>query len=159
MTTQPMNFGLYFTTTRYRGEKKYITHFLLVCSFVLSPVQTHTKPSSQILCLWFLIPFFTLRSSCSLCFLHGMANPTSHCLFPPKTISPWSPPSLSWSFPWAAEWRLALESILIRYVPISECFLATVLNAPVAVNGLHRYITGSRLVDLGNPTYVMEATV
>lgn len=67
------------------GWGKYFPHLLLVCSFVLSPVPTHKKNSSEILCLRFLILFFTLCGSCSLCFLNTMANPISHCLFPPKT--------------------------------------------------------------------------
>lgn len=142
-----MNFGLYFQTTQAGGGggARYFPHFLLVHSFVLSPMPAHKIPTFEILCLQFLVSFFTLCGSCSLCFRHTTADSSLTASFPPEPFHTGSlPPSLSQSFPWVAEWRLVLGSVPTCYIPIAQWFLIIVLNTTLAVNVPHRCRTGGR---------------
>lgn len=164
MTTPTVNFGLYFQTTQWQGVGGvgvsifhtccwFAALFFPQCQHIKKPVLKFSVSGSWSCSLPCVVPVPSASST------PWPIQSLTASFLPKLTFWLWGPPSLSWSFPWVAEWRLALESILACYIPVAQCFLMIVLNTTGAVNVLHRCITGSRTVGLGNPMYVIEATV
>lgn len=134
MTTQTVNFVLYFQTTPYRREKKINFHtsrwfpglFFPQCKHVQNPVLKSPTSSSFSRSLPCAVPVPSASS------MLWQIQPLT-ASFLPKPFTLW--PSLPLPvLPQAAERRLALESILTCYIPVAQCFLMVVPKTPVAIN-------------------------